>query len=86
QGERTALLLSLRCALERGADLDGLAGVAARLKSAPGPERGHILVQMPIEPQGSVTLRLPETYATGLEALRALKSAPGVARVDQEAA
>ncbi|MEM1390511.1 MAG: DNA polymerase III subunit alpha, partial [Pseudomonadota bacterium] len=72
--------------LERGADLDGLAGVAARLKSAPGPERGHILVQMPIEPQGSVTLRLPETYATGLEALRALKSAPGVARVDQEAA
>ncbi|MEM1035317.1 MAG: DNA polymerase III subunit alpha [Pseudomonadota bacterium] len=72
--------------LEQGADLNGLAGIAARLKAAPGPERGHILVQMPIEPSGSVTIRLPETYATGLEALRALKSAPGVARVDQEAA
>lgn len=72
--------------LERGADIGGLAGIAARLKAAPGPERGHILIHMPVEPSGSVTLRLPETYATGLEALRALKSAPGVARVDQEAA
>ncbi|WOR15687.1 DNA polymerase III subunit alpha [Hyphomonas sp. FCG-A18] len=72
--------------LEQGADIAQLAGIAARLKSSPGPERGAIHVYLPVENGASVTLRLPDTYATGLEALRALKSAPGVARVDQEAA
>ena len=72
--------------LEKGADLSGLAEIAARLKAAPGPDRGEIFVRLPTESGQVVTLRLPETYATGLEALRALKTAPGVARVDHMAA
>ncbi len=72
--------------LERGADVSGLASIAARLKSAPGPDRGEIYVRMTVDDGRVVTLRLPDTYATGLEALRALKTAPGVARVDHKAA
>ncbi|GAB5457701.1 MAG: DNA polymerase III subunit alpha [Henriciella sp.] len=72
--------------LERGADVAGLAAIAARLKSSPGQDRGKIYVQLPIEGDKVVTLRLPEVYATGIEALRALKTAPGVARVDHKAA
>jgi DNA polymerase-3 subunit alpha len=72
--------------LERGADVSGLAAIAARLKAAPGPDRGEIYVRMPTDDGRVVTLRLPDTYATGLEALRALKTAPGVSRVDPKAA
>jgi len=72
--------------LELGADLNGLATIAERLKAAPGPDRGKIYVHMPIDNNQIITLKLPETYATGLEALRALKTAPGVARVDHRAA
>ncbi|MEO0550951.1 MAG: DNA polymerase III subunit alpha [Pseudomonadota bacterium] len=81
---KKAPALSVR--LEKGADLGGLAEIAARLKAAPGPDRGEIFVRLPTESGQVVTLRLPETYATGLEALRALKTAPGVARVDHMAA
>lgn len=76
--------LSVR--LEQGAQLDGLAAIAARLKLAPGPDRGTIYVRLMTQCGKVVTLRLPDTYATGLEALRALKTAPGVARVDHLAA
>ncbi len=81
---KKAPALSVR--LEQGADLSGLAEIAARLKTLPGPDRGEIFVRLPTETGKLVTLRLPETYATGLEALRALKTAPGVARVDHKAA
>lgn len=77
---------ALSVKLEIGADVQGLAAIAARLKSAPGPDRGKIYVHMPVNGGQIVTLRLPDTYATGLEALRALKTAPGVARVDHQAA
>ncbi len=77
---------ALSVQLERGADIAGLAAIAARLKSAPGADRGKIYVHMPVDDNQIVTLRLPDTYATGLEALRALKTAPGVARVDPKAA
>ncbi len=81
---KKAAALSVR--LEPGADLSGLAAIAARLKSAPGPDRGEIYIRLPIEEGRTAILRLPDTYATGLEALRALKTAPGVARVDHLAA
>ncbi|MEO1188472.1 MAG: OB-fold nucleic acid binding domain-containing protein, partial [Pseudomonadota bacterium] len=77
---------ALSVKLEKGADLTGLAAIAARLKGASGQDRGEIFVRMPIEDGRVVTLRLPDTYPTGIEALRALKTAPGVARVDHEAA
>ena len=63
-----------------------LAAIAARLKGASGQDRGEIFVRLPIDDGRVVTLRLPDTYPTGIEALRALKTAPGVARVDHEAA
>ena len=81
---KKAPALSVR--LEQGANLAGLAAIAAQLKSAPGQDRGEIYVSLPLERGQVVTLRLPDTYATGLEAQRALKSASGVARVDHEAA
>jgi DNA polymerase-3 subunit alpha len=81
---KKAPALSVR--LEKGADLAGLAAITARLKSANGHDRGEIFVRLPIDDGRVVTLRLPDTYPTGIEALRALKTAPGVARVDHEAA
>ncbi|MEQ3746500.1 MAG: DNA polymerase III subunit alpha [Henriciella sp.] len=77
---------ALSVILERGSDVSGLAAIAARLKSAPSPDRGEIYIRMPTEDGRVVTLKLPDTYATGLEALRALKTAPGVSRVDPKAA
>jgi DNA polymerase-3 subunit alpha len=77
---------ALSVKMEKGADMTGLAAIAARLKGASGQDRGEIFVRMPIEDGRVVTLRLPDTYPTGIEALRALKTAPGVARVDHEAA
>lgn len=81
---KKAPALSVR--LERGAKIEGLAAIAARLKAAPGADRGTIYVRLTTQCGRAVTLRLPDTYATGLEALRALKTAPGVARVDHLAA
>ncbi len=77
---------ALSVQLEHGADLTGLAAIADRLKTAPGQDRGEIYVRFPIEDGRLVTLRLPDTYATGLAALRALKTAPGVAVVTHRAA
>ncbi|MEQ9315460.1 MAG: DNA polymerase III subunit alpha [Henriciella sp.] len=72
--------------LSRGANYDELAGVAKRLVDAPGADRGEIYFELPLEDGRIVTMKLPETYATGLEALRALKMASGVTRVDTRAA
>jgi len=72
--------------LSRGANFDELAAVADRLVNAPGADRGQIYLEVPLEDGRTVTMRLPQTYATGLEALRALKMASGVARVDTRAA
>ncbi|MEO1408214.1 MAG: hypothetical protein AAFV54_17280, partial [Pseudomonadota bacterium] len=77
---------ALSVKLERGADLSGLAAIAARLRGVSSQDRGEIYVRVPIDDGRTVTLRLPDTYPTGIEALRALKTAPGVARVDHEAA
>lgn len=81
---KKAKALSVR--LEPGADVSGLAAIAERLKTAPGQDRGAIYVHLRTTDQREVTLRLPDVYATGLEAQRALKTAPGVARIDLQAA
>ena len=72
--------------LSRGANFVELAGVAGRLVNAPGADRGDIYLELPLEDGRTVSMKLPDTYATGLEALRALKTASGVARVDTRAA
>ncbi|MGB3625479.1 MAG: DNA polymerase III subunit alpha, partial [Henriciella sp.] len=77
---------ALQVRLSRGANYAELAGVAKRLVDAPGADRGEIYFELPLEDGRIVTMKLPETYATGLEALRALKMASGVTRVDTRAA
>ncbi|RIJ28085.1 DNA polymerase III subunit alpha [Henriciella mobilis] len=72
--------------LSRGANYEEIAAVADRLVSAPGADRGAIYMDLPLEDGRTVTMKLPHVYATGLEALRALKMASGVARVDTRAA
>ena len=72
--------------LSRGANFTEIAAVANRLVNAPGADRGSIYLDLPLEDGRTVTMKLPEVYATGLEALRALKMASGVARVDTRAA
>jgi DNA polymerase III subunit alpha len=72
--------------LSRGANYHELAAVAKRLETAPGADRGDIFFEIPLEDGRLVMMKLPETYATGLEALRALKMASGVTRVDTRAA
>jgi DNA polymerase-3 subunit alpha len=77
---------SLSVQLEPGADPRALAQIAERLRTAPGADRGAIFLRVPTRCGKQITVRLPEMYSTGLEALRALKTAPGVARVDSRAA
>jgi DNA polymerase-3 subunit alpha len=72
--------------LSRGANFEELAAVAQRLINAPGADRGEIYLEMPLEDGRVVAMKLPDVYATGLEALRALKMASGVTRVDTRAA
>ena len=72
--------------LSRGANFDELAAVAERLISAPGADRGEIFLELPLSDGRIVSMKLPSVYATGLEALRALKMASGVSRVDTLAA
>ena len=72
--------------LSRGANFDELAAVAERLVNAPGADRGEIFLELPLADGRIVSMKLPAVYATGLEALRALKMASGVSRVDTLAA
>ena len=67
------------------ADVTHLASVVEQLRTAPGSERGLIYLRMPIETSAWVTLKLPDQYATGLAALRALKTAPGVMSIATDA-
>ncbi len=71
--------------LAPGANLEGLASILSRLKNAPGSERGQIFVRLKLDGEQSVTLGLPDRYATGLDALRALKTVPGVMHVETQA-
>ena len=72
--------------LSRGANFGELAAVAERLVNAPGADRGEIYLELPLADGRIVSMKLPAVYATGLEALRALKMASGVSRVDTMAA
>ena len=72
--------------LSRGANYEEIASVADRLVNAPGADRGSIYLDLPLDDGRTVTIKLPQVYATGLEALRALKMASGVNRVDTRAA
>ncbi|MEO1473968.1 MAG: OB-fold nucleic acid binding domain-containing protein, partial [Pseudomonadota bacterium] len=77
---------SLTVRLGIGAEPGDLAAIAATLKTAPGAERGEIYVEIPLEDGRIVMLKLPDTYATNLQALQALKSASGVDQVASRAA
>lgn len=68
--------------LQDGACVTQLAAITERLRSAPDQDRGEIFVRMETSCGQLVTLKLPHQYATGLKALRALKTAPGVSRVE----
>jgi len=73
---------ALKIRLSVGAFVRDIAGVVGHLAKLPDPERGEILIEMPLEDGRLVTLKLPSTYTIGLGAQRALKDAPGVERVE----
>ncbi len=77
---------ALRVRLERGAGADGVSEIVGALKAAPDPQRGEILLDVPIDDGRTATLHLPGVYSVGLAARQALKSAPGVVRVQSDAA
>ena len=58
-----------------------LANVVHRLEGLTDPDRGSILLEMPLEDGRLVTVKLPQTYTISLRAQRALKEIPGVERV-----
>ena len=67
--------------LSAGANPAELAGVVHRLEGLSDPDRGSILLEMPLEDGRLVTVKLPQTYTISLRAQRALKEIPGVERV-----
>ena len=67
--------------LSSGANPSELAGVVRRLEGLSDPDRGSILLEMPLEDGRLVTVKLPQTYTISLKAQRALKEIPGVERV-----
>lgn len=67
--------------LTGGADPSELALVVQRLEGLSDPDRGSIVLEMPLEDGRMVTVSLPQTYMIGLRAQRALKEIPGVERV-----
>lgn len=77
---------TLRVRMGRGADPASIAAIAAQLAIAPGSQRGRILIEIPLQDGRVVSLRLPETYATNLRAIQALKGADGVDQVISDAA
>jgi DNA polymerase III subunit alpha len=72
---------SLIVRLSAGANPTEIARVVDRLEGLPDPDRGAILLEMPLEDGRLVTVRLPQTYTISLRAQRALKEIPGVERV-----
>jgi DNA polymerase-3 subunit alpha len=72
---------SLVVRLSAGANPTEIARVVDRLEGLPDPDRGAILLEMPLEDGRLVTVRLPQTYTISLRAQRALKEIPGVERV-----
>ncbi len=74
----------LRIRLAEGTDPAALAALARRLATLGDRDMGTLLVELPLETGEVVTLALPGRYATGMTALQALKSAPGVDQVRAE--
>ncbi|MFN3910464.1 DNA polymerase III subunit alpha [Hyphomonas sp.] len=72
---------SLVVRLSSGANPEEIARVVGRLEALADPDRGAILLEMPLENGRLVTVRLPQTYTISLRAQRALKEIPGVERV-----
>ncbi|MEX1252194.1 MAG: DNA polymerase III subunit alpha [Hyphomonas sp.] len=67
--------------LSTGANPAELASVVQRLEGLNDPDRGSILLEVPLEDGRLVTVKLPQTYTISLKAQRALKEIPGVERV-----
>jgi DNA polymerase-3 subunit alpha len=72
---------SLVVRLSSGANPAEIARVVDRLEGLADPDRGAILLELPLEDGRLVTVRLPQTYTISLRAQRALKEIPGVERV-----
>ena len=77
---------ALKVRLTPSADVSDLTGILQRLGAIQGAERGLIFVEVQLQSGEVVTLKMPQTYATNLQALQALKSAPCVDSVTMEAA
>ncbi|MEL6324135.1 MAG: OB-fold nucleic acid binding domain-containing protein, partial [Pseudomonadota bacterium] len=76
----------LRVRLGIGADTAALAAVLKAMGSAPGAERGEVVLDVPTGDGRVAELRLPDRYPVGIKAVRAIKSAAGVETVTAEAA
>ncbi|MEO1476584.1 MAG: DNA polymerase III subunit alpha, partial [Pseudomonadota bacterium] len=72
---------TLRVRLGPGAELTALAGVMKAMESAPGAERGQVIVDVPLGDGRVAELTLPSLYPVGIRSVRAIKSAAGVETV-----
>ncbi len=73
---------AIKIRLAVGADVQDIAGIVKHLSGSNDPERGAILLEMPLEDGRTVILKLPDVYTIGMTAQRALKDAAGVERVE----
>lgn len=73
---------AIKIRLAVGADVQDIAGIVQHLSGSSDPERGSILLEMPLEDGRTVILKLPDVYTIGMTAQRALKDAAGVERVE----
>ena len=64
-----------------GANLPELAAVLEAMVKAPAPERGEVLLQLPLGDGRIAAVKLPKTYPIGIKAQRALKAASCVETV-----
>ncbi|MEM8635138.1 MAG: OB-fold nucleic acid binding domain-containing protein, partial [Pseudomonadota bacterium] len=72
---------TLRVRLGHGAEPAALAGIMKAMESAPGVERGSVVIDVPLGDGRIAELTLPSTYPVGIKAVRAIKSAAGVETV-----
>ena len=71
--------LTVRLGVE--ANLPELAAVLEAMVKAPAPERGEVLLQLPLGDGRIAAVKLPKTYPIGIKAQRALKAASCVETV-----
>ena len=72
--------------LIEGSDFEPLLAVSKHLENLQTHERGHIQLEVPVKDGSTALVNLPGKYAVGTAAAQALKSAPGVKAVREQAA